>query len=249
MNYHYSENPPICFVFALGLEAAPFIENLQVLRTWRKGKSRHWQAMVNGTQIRIVRTGIGPNRARMAIQELDYKPSIIINSGSAGALAPDLRVGHMVIPNETFRLASDATPFKCDGDLVGILTQAGLEKGHNPISRPLVTSDKPIFLTAERMNTHRKTLCWAVDMEAHAIAEAANAIGARFGCIKVISDVLSHSKLPRKPAKNETFRKPWKIPSAVWDIVHWTLFIRSFKRSLSLLPPVLLSFLDSMEKT
>ncbi len=248
MNFDYINNPPICFVFALGLEVSPLIEHSQVLRTWRKGKSRHWEAMCNGIPVRIVRTGIGPNRAKIALQDLDYKPAIIINSGSAGALSPDLRVGHMVIPNQTVGLANKGRPLQCDGDLAERLSQAGLERGHKPRLKPLVTSDKPIFLTKERMDIHERTNCWAVDMEAYAIAEVARHIGARFACLKVISDSLSHSKLPGKPSKKETLRKPWKIPLALWDIAHWSLFIRSFKRSLNLLPPILMGFLDSMDK-
>src|SRR5690606_9321517 len=68
--------------------------------------SRHsaplYAATLNGLQVHLLQTGIGPLRAEASlIQYLDHRPrpSLAINFGLCGALLPDLSTGDIVVPS------------------------------------------------------------------------------------------------------------------------------------------------------
>jgi nucleoside phosphorylase len=244
MDLRQNENTPICVAFAMGIEAEPFLKSLEVLRTWRKGKTRHWLALHNGTPLRVIRCGVGANRAKRAIHELGFIPDTLIVAGSAGALSKELDVGSIVIPEEIFNHSHPAPSFKCKPSLVSALGAACAGLGVEPCFEPMVTSAAPVFLTNERLKMYERTNCWSVDMESAAIAEAAGDIGADFACIRVISDGVAHSRLPGKPSTNGLVTSPWKLPGIISEAIHWTLFLRNFKKSLLRLPPILLRFIN-----
>lgn len=245
MHFDYGEKKPVCFAFAMGVEAGPLLEKSQIIRTWRKGKARHWEAVFKGIRFRVLRCGVGEKRAENATLNLDITPSAIISAGSAGALGADLRIGAITVPEHIFSAHDGGPGLKCSPDLVGALREACLAQGIVPNGDPLVTSNRPVFLTRERADLLQRSLCSSVDMESRAIGRAASEIGAKFACLRVISDEVAHSRLPRKPDTREFYKRPWRLHETLSDALHWAFFLRRFKRTLRLLPPALLAFLEN----
>jgi len=154
-------------LFALKREAAPFVR-----------LSR------DDPTVQVAITGIGRACARRKAEEIlsaTIRPRVVIMAGYAGALDPILRVGDVVITSE-------------------VIDEAG---GRWPTSWPevrtgrILTVDRLIGSTTEKLELGRLHQVSAVDMESAAVAEVCRRNGMAFGCIRAISDDVSMSLSPR----------------------------------------------------
>ncbi len=119
----------------------------------------------------VVCGGIGAEAARRAAEATIemYSPDVIYSAGFAGALDPKLKVGDVLLPRRLVN-AGDGSSFEMEiggGVLVSFGAVAG--KDQKKKLRESFSAD-------------------AVDMEAAAVARAAQLRGVRFGVVKVISD-------------------------------------------------------------
>jgi adenosylhomocysteine nucleosidase len=163
----------VAIVAALEREVRP------LLKEWRVS-----QKEVGGRRFRffekddfvLVCGGIGAEAARRAAEAVIavYAPSVIYSAGFAGALDPALKVGEVVQPRRVVN-ASDGSSVNFDqGE--GILVSFG------SVASP-----------AQKASLRDSFGAQAVDMEAAAIARAAEARGAAFAVVKVISDEFDFS--------------------------------------------------------
>jgi len=72
-----------------------------------------YEGTISGQQVVLVRSGIGKVEAGLttALLITQFNVDIVINSGSAGALAPDLNIGDVVVSTETAYHDADARAF------------------------------------------------------------------------------------------------------------------------------------------
>lgn len=119
----------------------------------------------------VVCGGIGADAARRAAEAVivTYAPSVIYSAGFAGALEPALRVGDVVQPRKVVN-GSDGSSMTLDqGE--GVLVSLGS------------------VASAEQKARLRDSYgAQTVDMEAAAVAQAAEVRGVAFAVVKVISD-------------------------------------------------------------
>ena len=122
----------------------------------------------------VVCGGIGREAATEATREVieRYRPQVVVSAGFAGALVPGLRVASILSPTKVI-LASTGTAFETGVPGSGTLVTAATVAGPGEKRR-----------LAERFSAE------AVDMEAAAVARAAQAAGAGFRALKAISDEL-----------------------------------------------------------
>ena len=145
-----------------------------LIRDWRVSDNEH-----DGRRFRffekdaaaLVCGGIGAEAARRAAEAIIvlYRPTTLYSVGYAGALEPGLKVGGLIHPSRLIDVR--------DGSSV----QLGGENG--------VLLTNPAVASREQ----KRKLCESygaqtVDMEAAAVARAAQARGITFGLVKVISD-------------------------------------------------------------
>jgi len=158
----------IAIVVALEREVRPLIKQ------WRASEKES-----GGRQFRffekdefvLVCGGIGAEAARRAAEAVIaiYAPALICSAGFAGALDPNLKVGDIVQPRHVVNAG--------DGSKVDLGSGEGV----------LVTFGQ--VATPEQKARLRDSFgATAVDMEAAAVARAAEARGVRFAVVKVISD-------------------------------------------------------------
>jgi len=132
----------------------------------------------------VVCGGIGPERARRAAEAViaKYSPELIISAGVAGALVPDLHVGDTIFP------------------AVVIDTQDGSRResaiqnapiGNSPLARTVLATYPEIASIAQKQQLAKSYGAHVVDMEAVAVARAAEKHGLPFIAIKAISDELN----------------------------------------------------------
>lgn len=160
--------PKIAIVAAMEREIQPFVKDWPATRREYEGQS--FKVFEKEGTV-VVCGGMGAEAARCAAEAVIslYEPGLIISAGFAGALDPSLQVGDTLTPRHVI----DA------GD--GSRTDAGSGEGIL-ISFETVADAQQKAKFASAFGAH------AVDMEAAAVARAADAHGVKFLACKVISD-------------------------------------------------------------
>ena len=158
----------VAIVAALEREVRPLVKHWRIHEKEHDG--RRFRFFENGDVV-LVCGGIGSAAARRAAEAViaTFKPKIIYSAGFAGALNERLQIGDVVRPHAVIN-ASDGSRVTLEGG-EGIL-----------VSFDAVASPEQKSKLRDSFGAH------AVDMEAAAVAQSAEARGIRFAAIKVISD-------------------------------------------------------------
>ena len=242
------ENRMLCFVFALGVEAYPFLRRVEVTRRWRRGSATYRTAYFEGHRILALKCGIGPAKARAALKNLDIRPSAILSVGTAGALRGDLRVGDLVVPSRTLIEEEVDSPLACAEDMQQGLVHACQKQGLRYINGSLITVPKAVFRTDDRLKLHAATGAVAVDMESHALSRSAHELGIPFACLRVISDDIHAASLPAKPNVKHLWHYPLNAPAMLMAMVQLRQFLKNFRKAIQILPPVLVRFIRDSDE-
>jgi adenosylhomocysteine nucleosidase len=158
----------VAIVAALEREVRPLIKDWRV--TEKVFDGRRFRFFEKDDSV-LVCGGIGAEAARRAAEAVItiYGPTMIYSAGFAGALDPALKVGDVVRP----RRVVDAS----DGSSVNLDQGEGVLVSFGSVANP-----------AQKATLRDSFGGKAVDMEAAAVARAAEARGTRFGIVKAISD-------------------------------------------------------------
>ncbi len=163
----------IAIIAAMEREVAPLIRSWKVrtnVRTLEHG-GRRYRLFENG-EATLVCGGIGAEAARRATEAVirEVQPVRVISVGFAGALDPALQVGHVFEPRTVINAAD------------GVRTEVGSGEG-------ILVSCVAVAAGKEQKIRLRKAYgASAVDMEATAVAQGAQARGIEFAALKAISD-------------------------------------------------------------
>lgn len=163
------------------------------------------EGKINGKAVALLQSGIGKVAVAIGTAALLQltKPDAVLNTGSAGGVARGLKVGDIVISDETRYHDVDVTAF-------------GYEKGQLPANPAAFLSDKKLADLAEKVaqeqgqSVKRGLICsgdsfinseqkiaqikadfpnvTAVEMEATAIAQVCHAFNVPFVVVRAISD-------------------------------------------------------------
>ena len=162
------------------------IENRQTISL---GGCEIYTGQLNGTEVALLKSGIGKVAAALGATLLleHCKPDVIINTGSAGGLAPTLKVGDIVVSDEARYHDADVTAF-------------GYEYGQLPGCPAGFKADDKLIAAAEaciaelNLNAVRGLIVSGdafinVEMEATAIAHVCHNFNVPFVVVRAISDV------------------------------------------------------------
>ena len=160
-------------VAALEREVRPLVKNWTVRDEEVDGRRVRFFEKDN---IVLVCGGIGAEAARRAAEAVIaiYAPALIYSAGFAGALEPTLQVGEVVRPLRVVNAG--------DGSSVTLDQGEGVLVSFGSVASPAQKARLRVSFGAQ-----------VVDMEAAAVGRAAEARGARFGVMKVISDEFDFS--------------------------------------------------------
>jgi adenosylhomocysteine nucleosidase len=232
----------------MGIEAHQFIHRVEVRRRWNKGKATYREAFFEGTRLSIVRSGIGPDKAAAAIRNLNVIPSAIICAGTAGGLVSHLKIGDMVVSCDTLFAHDPDNICKCSQPVTEALTSACRKENLNCKVTRIATARYAVFARDKRCALHETTGAEAVDMESHAFSMEATRLGVPFTSIRVISDDLDSPPLPDWRSIKEVTRKPRQLPQNLHAMLRWWVFLKTFKRVVGLLHPVLVRMIRDSGK-
>lgn len=169
--------------------------------------SEYTTGTLRGVDVILLRSGIGKVNAAMTTSVLihEFQPDVIINTGSAGGLSPELQVGDIVISSEVRHHDVDVTAFGyeygqvpqlpaafiADARLVQIAAAcAEVDQKVKTVKGLIATGDSfmndPVRV---RAIAEKFTDLQAVEMEAAAIAQVAHQFNVPFVIIRALSDV------------------------------------------------------------
>src|SRR5579864_7173490 len=143
-----------------------------------------YDAKVEAVDVRVVLTGVGPERARSVIaRALQWEPNVCISSGVAGSLRATHRVGEVFVAREVMELESGRT-IAMDRELV----EAAERRGVRPAERLLSSAN--MVVTAESKGRLGR-MAEAVEMESFAVLAEAAGRKIPAVAIRAISDAAS----------------------------------------------------------
>ena len=165
--------PKIAIIAAMEREVEPLIGSWKVRTIDHSG--RRYRLFENGDAA-LVCGGIGAEAARRATEAVirEVSPVRVISVGFAGALDGSLHVGQVLEPRTVINAAD------------GARTEVGLGEG-------ILVSSATVAGKEQKIRLRKAYGATAVDMEAAAVAQGAEARGVEFGALKAISDAADFS--------------------------------------------------------
>ncbi len=129
----------------------------------------------------VVCGGIGAESARRAAEAViaNYSPDLLISAGVAGSLVPDLKVGATIFPATVI----DSQ----DGSRHPTMIQHS-PVGNTAVGRTILVTYPKVASATQKHQLAKSYGAHAVDMEAAAVARAAQAHNLPFLAVKAISD-------------------------------------------------------------
>ena len=147
---------------------------------------------VNDKALLIV-SGMGRERAREAAQALaDAGADCLVGFGSAGALAPALRPGDLVLAAEVYEAGRK---FTADGDLTESVMKWLSRNGFTVHNGLLACAAQPVATVEDKQEVFAQTGAMAADMESAGVFDAARRNGLPAFVLRVIIDA-AHVALP-----------------------------------------------------
>ena len=165
-----------------------------------------YEGNIQGKQVALLQSGIGKVAAAMGTTVLLQltQPDLVINTGSAGGLAPTLKVGDIVVSDEARYHDADVTAFgyeygqlpgcpagfKADDKLIAAAEACIAELNLNAVRGLIVSGDAFINGSVGLAKIrHNFPQAIAVEMEATAIAHVCHNFNVPFVVVRAISDV------------------------------------------------------------
>ena len=162
---------------------------------------------LDGTPVVLAKCGIGKVNAALAASAMvQAGATCIVFTGVAGAVAPGLKIGDVVVGNKFQQHDADDTAFgnpigTVPGEppfwepdprlfdvVFGALRALEEPRGHHVVAGPIVSGDQ-FIAQAEKVAWLRTTFeASAVEMEGAALAQAANRLGVPFAVVRILSD-------------------------------------------------------------
>lgn len=164
----------ICIFTAVIPEARPLLHRLG-LRHQVMADPFVWQGTVKGRQVRVVVTGMGPQRAASsALAALrEQQPGHVLISGLCGGLDANLSAGQVVQFSE---IVDDPTG------------KAFYATGGESIRHRLVSTRTVVSTRASKADLYERRQAAAVDMESAALAGVCEHLKLRWSCMRAICD-------------------------------------------------------------
>ncbi|HDL5346051.1 TPA: 5'-methylthioadenosine/S-adenosylhomocysteine nucleosidase, partial [Mannheimia haemolytica] len=165
-----------------------------------------FEGKINNTRVALLQSGIGKVAAAIGTTLLIQltQPDMIINTGSAGGLDPDLNVGDILISTEVRyhdvdvtafgyeigQLPANPPTFSPNEQLVELAQKEAKKAGYNVVSG-LICSGDAFINGNDKINQIRQNFpnVVAVEMEAAAIAQVCHGFNLPFVIVRAVSDV------------------------------------------------------------
>ncbi|MCM8542299.1 MAG: 5'-methylthioadenosine/adenosylhomocysteine nucleosidase [Lentisphaeraceae bacterium] len=193
-------------VGAMDSEITMYLEHSKIKKETVWGEFVFYEAVLDGNECVICKSGIGKVLAAMVCQKLIdlYEPSSILFTGVAGALNPSLDIGDVVVSRDCIQhdidgrplgfergqiLFSDKKIFKADEKMIELAMKSVVD-GHQLIQGRILTGDQ--FFTHSDIESHGYIITElkgdCIEMEGAAIAVVCTSNEVPFVIVRTVSD-------------------------------------------------------------
>jgi len=184
--------PVVGIVAALPAEAAAIAA--AGTRQHIAGWPVRYRRLQHGT-VMCLCSGPGVERAAAAAEVLaGFNPDILVSTGVAGGLAPDLPSGALVIADSVVELSgapgkqSLRTAWNCGQNRHEAICRLLAREGFTVRSGQVLTSHEPVLGRDAKRALHQQTASLAVDMECAAVAAVSAKAGLPFFALRAVCD-------------------------------------------------------------
>jgi nucleoside phosphorylase len=174
---------------ALRWECAAIVRRLRRVRRERVAAFTVWRAETPAGETWIVKTGIGTERAGAAAATVTamHPFRLLLSSGCAGALSPDLVPGDLAVATAVIG-SQTGERFDTDPSSRALACAAAAQADIRTAVGPVLCSSTVLATPAAKQAAAASTGAVAVDMEGAAIAACARRGGIPFASVRAILD-------------------------------------------------------------
>jgi len=178
-----------CVLFALRRESAPFLRLFPVQQRFPGAPCRARFCGPSWLTVLVLETGVGADYAGRALDWLfgsplldnvPYRPKLVLSAGFCGALKPGYRVGDVVVAEEVVA-AGKTWPVPWPGFLAAGEWQPPLHRDR------LLCVPHLVGAVEDKRALAAQHGAGVVDMESAAVAEACRRADVPFGCFRAVS--------------------------------------------------------------
>lgn len=199
----------IGIIAAMEEELRLLLENVLDCQVHQVLSNTYYTGRLGQHDLVLVQSGIGKVMSAMTVAILvdHFDVDAIINTGSAGAVAPGLAIGDVVVADQLVYHDVDVTAFgyaygqmavqplyfNCDPQFVNTFKEVLAQSSTGSRVGLIATGDS--FIAGQDKIDNIKTVfptVLAVEMEGAAIAQAAHATGKPFIVVRAMSDTAAH---------------------------------------------------------
>ncbi len=192
-----------CVVFALRREAAGFRREFRPSEGFPSAPCPAYFCSpreLPELSVLVLETGIGMESTRLALrwalgqpvlENVPYRPKLVLSAGFCGALDEERRVGEVVLATEIVDAAGGRWPTTWPDPLPAGEWRPPLHRGR------VLTTDQFVGTVEEKQALGRRHGAVAVDMESAALVEACRRAQVPFGCVRAVSDDARTSLSPQ----------------------------------------------------
>lgn len=191
---------------AMAEEKAALVESMVDEKTTTIAGKLFHHGKIGNVDVVVVESGIGKVASALTTTLLitNFGVDAVINSGSAGALGTDLRIGDVVIADQLSYADADARAFgyvygqvpqqparfKADKDLANGLSQAYQEVTDARLVNGLIVTSDSFIASNEQKQTILSNFpeAQSAEMEGASIAQVASYFDVPFAVVRAISD-------------------------------------------------------------
>lgn len=226
-------------IFALPIEAHTFERRLGNATKYQGHRSVIYEGLVSDRPVVWTISGVGKEAATCSAQRIidGHQPNTLISAGFAGALAPNLEHGTVLVPERIldhnqqciYPLGHSDQSLRPSGKIIDPKTT-------------LITVNSVITSKEKKARLRQETLADLVDMESAAVACIAQEAGVQFLAVRAISDT-SEETLPPEVSRLSQPQSPMhrfgaalaaitRRPAAITDL--WRLWEQGMSCSRTL---------------
>jgi adenosylhomocysteine nucleosidase len=208
----------VCLLFALRREARPFYRGFPPQQTFPGAPCVARFCGPAWLTVLVLETGMGASRVEAALgwaltgpvlENVPYRPKLVVSAGFCGALQDQLQVGDVVLATDVVEPDGTVRSTTWPGELPPGEWRPPLHRGR------LLGTDGPIVDPAAKRRLGERHTALAVDMEATAVARMCAKHGVPFGCVRAVSDAAATGLSPKLGALVAGGRvSPWKALTA-----------------------------------
>jgi adenosylhomocysteine nucleosidase len=189
-----------CVLFALRREASAFYREFRPQQRFPGAPCRARFCGPPWLTVLVLETGLGAARVERALdwllgnpalENVPYRPKLLLSAGFSGALQEAFRVGDVLLATEVVDEAGNRWPATWPGELPGGEWRPPLHRGR------LLSVSRLVGSPDEKRALGQRHEAAAVDMETAALARSCSRFGVPFGCVRAVSDEVQTALSPR----------------------------------------------------